>query len=100
MRNFWLGLIEDYLRSYDVDGLMWGSERQGPLDNTLGASHGGGADRAIGCFCPHCLEAARKQGINTDRAREGFLELERWAARIRSGQRPGDGAFVTFWRVL
>src|SRR2546430_17490048 len=29
-RNFWLGLAEDYLRSYDVDGLMWGSERRGP----------------------------------------------------------------------
>ena len=27
--NFWLGLTEDYLRSYDVDGLMFGSERQG-----------------------------------------------------------------------
>jgi hypothetical protein len=27
-RHFWLALVEDYLRSYDVDGLMWGSERQ------------------------------------------------------------------------
>src|SRR5437867_11393867 len=58
-RNFWRGLSEDYLRSYDVDGLMWGSERQGPLDNALGANHssltaGGG----VACFCPHCLEAA------------------------------------------
>src|ERR1051326_493949 len=25
-RNFWLGLVEDYLRSYDLDGLMWRSE--------------------------------------------------------------------------
>src|SRR5256712_13254272 len=24
--NFWLGLVEGYLRSYDVAGLMWGSE--------------------------------------------------------------------------
>src|SRR5437879_9726469 len=24
-RNFWLGLVAAYLRSYDVDGLMWGS---------------------------------------------------------------------------
>src|SRR4051794_39270109 len=39
--NFWLGLTEDYLRSYEVDGLMFGSERQGPLNNALGASHGG-----------------------------------------------------------
>src|SRR4029453_8783923 len=40
-RHFWLGLVEDYLRSYDVDGLMWGSERQGPLGNVLGTNNGG-----------------------------------------------------------
>src|SRR5262249_45523261 len=77
VQNFWLGLVEDYLRSYDVDGLMWGSERQGPLDNALTASHGGGTDRTIACFCQYCLEAARKEGIKIERAREGFLELER-----------------------
>ena len=70
-RSFWLGLVEDYLRSYDVDGLMWGSERQGPLDNAIGANHGGRANPAsVGCFCPHCLDAARKAGIDADRARK------------------------------
>src|SRR5947208_1055802 len=100
-RNFWLGLTEDYLRSYDVDGLMWGSERQGPLDNALGASHGSSsAGGVIACFCPHCLAAARQEGINIERARDGYLALERWAAALRVGQRPADGAFVTFWRLL
>jgi hypothetical protein len=98
-RHFWLGLVEDYLRSHDVDGLMWGSERQGPLDNAIGANHGGVAT-AIGCFCPHCLTAARTDRIDADRAREGFLQLERWAAALRAGERPADGAFVTFWRLL
>src|SRR5205823_260935 len=98
-RAFWLGLAEDYLRSYDVDGLMWGSERQGPLDNALAASHGGGGS-GIGCFCPHCLDAARKWSIDVDRAREGYLALERWATGLRAGRRPADGAFVTFWRLL
>jgi hypothetical protein len=98
-RNFWLALVEDYLRSYDVDGLMWGSERQGPLDNALGANHGGATAR-VACFCRYCLDAARKAGINGDRAREGYLELERWAAGLRAGRRPADGAFVTFWRLL
>src|SRR2546430_2208259 len=100
-RNFWLGLAEDYLRSYDVDGLMWGSERQGPLDNALGASHGSSsAGGVIACFCPQCLAAARQEGINIERARDGYLALERWAAALRAGQRPADGAFVTFWRLL
>ncbi|GAC1655183.1 MAG: hypothetical protein NVS4B3_19690 [Gemmatimonadaceae bacterium] len=98
-RNFWLALTEDYLRSYDVDGLMWGSERQGPLDNALGANHGG-LSATIGCFCPHCLDAARRERIDADRAREGFLKLEQWATALRGGQRPADGAFVTFWRML
>ncbi|HEV8130199.1 MAG TPA: hypothetical protein VGQ81_03035 [Acidobacteriota bacterium] len=100
-RNFWLGLVEDYLRSYDVDGLMWGSERQGPLNNALGASHGGGATPGtVGCFCNYCLEAARKEGINAERARQGFLAIERWIAEMKGGKRPTDGAFVTFWRTL
>jgi hypothetical protein len=99
--NFWLGLTEDYLRSYDVDGLMFGSERQGPLNNALGASHGGGASpTTVGCFCPHCLAAAKEDGINVERARKGYLELERWIAAMKGKQRPTDGAFVTFWRIL
>src|SRR5205814_8771772 len=67
--------------------------------NALAASHGGGGS-GIGCFCPHCLDAARQTGIDIDRAREGYLALERWAAALRGGQRPADGAFVTFWRLL
>ena len=100
-RNFWLGLVEDYLRSYDVDGLMWGSERQGPLGNVLAASHGGGGAGGRGaCFCRYCVEAARQQGINVDRAKDGYARLVAWAAAVRGGQKPVDGAFVTFWRLL
>jgi len=99
--NFWLGLTEDYLRSYPVDGLMFGSERQGPLNNALGASHGGGpAPSTVGCFCPHCLAAAKKEGINVERARQGYMALEQWVGGLKGGQRPADGAFVTFWRIL
>jgi hypothetical protein len=99
-RHFWLGLVEDYLRSYDVDGLMWGSERQGPLGNVLGTNHGGaGAGGRVACFCQYCVEAAKKDGIDVDRARAGYTELVNWAARLGGG-RPSDGAFVTFWRLL
>src|SRR5439155_15762491 len=92
-RAFWLGLVEDYLRSYDVDGLMWGSERQGPLGNALVANHGGaGAGGRIACFCQYCLDAARTQGINVDRARAGYTQLSAWADGVRAGQKPADGA--------
>lgn len=32
VRNFMASMIEDWIQSYDVDGVMWCSERQGPLD--------------------------------------------------------------------
>jgi hypothetical protein len=37
-RAFLEGLMQDYARSYPIDGIMWGSERQGPLgeDGALG----------------------------------------------------------------
>src|SRR5204863_985475 len=28
-RSWLLGMVEDYTRSYEIDGIMWGSERQG-----------------------------------------------------------------------
>jgi hypothetical protein len=100
-RNFWLGLTEDFLRSYDLDGLMFGSERQGPLNSAIGASHGGAAaPSTVGCFCRHCIEAARKEGVNADRARQGFVALEQWVNGMKQGHAPRDGAFVTFWRML
>jgi hypothetical protein len=79
---------------------MWGSERQGPLNDALGASHDGARPSTAACFCRHCLEAARREGVNADRARQGFLALERWCHELAQGRKPADGAFVTFWRIL
>jgi hypothetical protein len=99
-RAFWLGMVEDYLRSYDVDGLMWGSERQGPLGNAIVANHGGqGAGGGIACFCQYCLAAGKQQGVDTERAKAGYLELANWVSSMRT-TRPAAGAFVTFWRLL
>lgn len=101
-RAFLLALVEDYTRSYDIGGIMWGSERQGGLLNALGAyHHGAKADpgRAT-CFCEFCLARARTEGIDADRARRGFGELERFVRAGRAGQRPRDGYFVAFWRIL
>ena len=100
-RHFWLGLVEDYLRSYDVDGLMWGSERQGPLGNVLVTNHGGaGAGGRLACFCSYCQTAARQRGIDVDRAKAGYTKLAAWAGATSRGPKPTDGAFVSFWRVL
>ena len=101
-RNFFAALVEDFARSYDVDGIMWGSERQGALCDGLGATHDTPPvdPGNVTCFCEFCYQKARANGINPDRARQGFLELENFVRASRSGKRPSDGYFVEFWRIL
>jgi len=101
-RAFMLGLVEDYARSYDVDGIMWSSERQGGLTNALGARHGGATTdpgRST-CFCEYCTKKAAGQGINVERAKLGFIALEEFVRGGRAGKRPRDGYFVTMMRLL
>ncbi len=100
--GFVLGLIEDYTRSYDIDGVMWSSERQGGFFNALGAyAHGQTADPGKAtCFCEFCLKRAKDTGIDPDRARRGFTELEKFVRQGRANTRPRDGYFVQFFRLL
>jgi hypothetical protein len=101
-RNFLTGLVEDYARSYDIDGLMWGSERQGALSDSLGATHDTPPidPGNVTCFCEFCRQKAQERGINVQRARQGFLELEKFVRASRGGKRPVDGYYVQFWRLL
>ena len=101
-RNFFTGLVEDYTRSYEIDGIMWGSERQGALSDSLGATHDTPPidPGNVTCFCEFCRSKAKERGINVDRARQGFLELEKFVRSARSGKRPVDGYYVQFWRIL
>jgi len=101
-RNFFSGLVEDFARSYEVDGIMWGSERQGALGDSLGATHDTPPidPGEVTCFCEFCYKKARERGINPGRAKQGFLELEKFVRAARNGKRPSDGYFVQFWRIL
>lgn len=101
-QNLMLGLLEDYTRSYDIDGIMWGAERQGPLSNALGAYHNGitSDPGKVTCFCEHCQRKGKAQGINLDRVIKGFKMLETYVRQGRKGQRPTDGYYVEFWRLL
>ena len=102
-REFVIGLTRDYCESYAIDGVMWGSERQGPLHNAIGAESGAGIvdDRArVGCFCEFHRRAGRERGIDFGRVRQGFEKLERFIQSAQAGRRPHDGYFVEFWRLL
>src|SRR5580698_2140280 len=101
-RYFLLGIVDDWSHSYEIDGVMWGSERQGPFSNALGASAGGRTNNPhnVTCFCRFCEAKARERGINPERARQGFLELAKFVDAGRQGQRPVDGYYVAIWRLM
>ncbi len=100
--NWLLGMVEDYARSYEIDGIMWGSERQGAFANALRGAHGGAAGNPVKvtCFCEFCERRAQQRGINVARAREGFQALANFAQASRNGRRPVDGYYVTLWRLM
>jgi len=80
---------------------MWGSERQGPLHNAISARHGGKADSSrVTCFCELHQKAAKERGIDVNRTKEGFAKLDQFLRAARANERPTDGYFVEFWRLL
>jgi hypothetical protein len=100
-KNFLTALVTDWVSSNELDGLMWESERQGPLNNTIGAHFGGFTGHAfINCFCPYCLKKAADRGIEVSRAREGYLALDKWVNATLSQQPNYHDNFVTLWRLL
>jgi len=96
-RGWHLSMVEDYAKSYPIDGLAWCSERPGPLNATL---QGRISAAGITCFCDHCRSKARERGIDPERAQQGFEQLLAWNEKLAAGGRHSDGAFTTFWRIL
>lgn len=93
-QNHLFGKIENYLKTYPgIDAIAWGCERFGPLGNTIKG------DRAT-CFCSDCRSKALQRGLSVERAQRGYMELDRFFQAARKDERPIDGYFVTFWRLL
>ena len=57
-------MTKDICSSYDIDGLMWSSERQGPFNNAIQPFKGERPTNRITCFCPHHRKAAKARGID------------------------------------
>lgn len=101
VRAFWTGLARDLAMSYPIEGILFFNERNGPLLNALGASHAQSiASSRVTCFCKHHQQAAAARGLSFERAREGYLKLDRFVQASLKDQRPTDGYFVEFWRLL
>ena len=100
-RNFVIGLIEDTCKSYDIDGVLWFAERNGPLLNAIGASHYARINPSgATCFCEFHETEAEEYGIDVQRARQGYMKLEQFVRQALAGNRPSDGYFVEFLRLL
>jgi hypothetical protein len=101
--RYWiLGRMEDYARSWPLDGIVWCSERTGPLNHLMG-NRGRYRAANIACFCQFCQARGRDRGYDPQRAIAGYRALYDWYQRAVYGgpeQRPSDGHFVTFWRTL
>jgi hypothetical protein len=98
-RAFLTGKIESLLIGYAglIDGIAWGCERMGPFQNMIGGTW---TTQGISCFCEHCRAKARERGVSVERAQAGYRKLdELWRASAKD-QRPVDGYFVSFWRLL
>ena len=78
-RAFLSSMVADWVTNNDIDGIMWESERQGPLNNTIGASFNKIFPRrssSANCFCerypgqsrsitraPEALASARVESV-------------------------------------
>ncbi len=101
VREFWKALVTDTVRSYDVDGIMLFNERNGPLLNALGASHFQSIEPTrVTCFCQYHQQEAKLEGIDVARAKEGYSILAKFIQASLKGQRPSDGYYVEFERLM
>jgi len=99
-RAWLLGMAENWARNYPIDGIMWGSERQGAFANMLATNPGDTNTGRVTCFCSHCVAKAKARGIDPDRARKGFTALAAFINSSHAGRRPVDGYYVTLWRLM
>ena len=99
-KEFIKGLVSDITTSYGIDGLIWGSEHQGPFNNTINGYFMREYDNVPTCFCTHHRKAAEAAGLNFSRVTEGYKKLLKFRIDSNEGKRPVDGYFVEFWRIL
>jgi hypothetical protein len=101
VREFWKSVAVDLCSSYPIDGVMLFNERNGPLLNAIGVSHAQGIDAAkVTCFCSWHEQAAKAHGIDFQRAKEGYRKLNRYVENSLNNQRPSDGYYVEFERLM
>ncbi|HEY4334286.1 MAG TPA: twin-arginine translocation signal domain-containing protein [Puia sp.] len=101
VREFWKAVVTDIASSYDIDGIMFFNERNGPLINAVGATHSESFSSShVTCFCDAHKRTAQERGINFERAKEGYHKLDEFVQRSLRNERPSDGYYVEFQRLI
>lgn len=124
-RQYYFSAVRDQLLHYPIRGINFNWERNDPISHVLIGQYVSTRNyrkpQAPVCFCPYCLEKAKKRGIDIRRAREGWKQLlefsERsWRQALKSGDSfampsrplsdgqedtpPADGYLMAFLRIL
>jgi hypothetical protein len=86
-------MVEDQVRNYDLDGVMWCNERRSPLDQMI-------AGQAPGDFSPAARREAIERGIDVERVRIAMLDVWGYFQKARAGEAFVDGSLIEFLRVL
>ena len=77
VRAFWTGLATDLCRSYEIDGILFFNERNGPLLNALGASHAQSiASSRVTCFCRVSSERRQSRWNRLRPRSNGYTKLD------------------------
>lgn len=92
-RHWIYSLVEDQVRNYDLDGVMWCNERRSPLDQMIGG-------QPPGDFSAEARREALDRGIDVEGARRALTHLWSFFQRARAGESFVDGALIEFLRVL
>jgi len=101
VKEFWKALTTDLCSSYDIDGILFFNERNGPFLSALGASHFQTIDSSRAtCFCEYHKNASEGHGIDFGRTKEGYRQLDGFVQRSLKDIRPSDGYYVEFQRLL
>lgn len=92
-RNWMHAIIEDQVRNYDIDGIMWCNERNSPLDQMM-------QGEAPGDFSEASRNEAIARGIDVEACRRGCIAMYGFMQDALAGKAFDDGAFITFVRML
>ncbi|MFW5654034.1 MAG: hypothetical protein ACOCYW_00105 [Roseicyclus sp.] len=92
-RTWMHSMIEDQVRRYDIDGLMWCNERNSPLDQLI-------QGQAPGDFSEASRAEAVRRGIDVEACRRALVRMYDFMQAAIAGEDFDDGAFITFLRVL